>query len=104
MNCEHANPEFIATPESTHHGKYICPDCGRFIGWAPKPETVERQKTQRKLIAQLSEDSMPLSPWETVSLKPGKNRKLVLDWNLIVLHQRIPKRGYILIRMGFFLP
>lgn len=64
MNCEHANPEFIATPESTHHGKYICPDCGRFIGWAPKPETVERQKAQRKLIAQLSEDSMPLSPWE----------------------------------------
>lgn len=64
MICEHINAKTILTPDGPHHGKVICSDCGKFLGWAPKPETEARNKAEARLIEALNQDSTPLSDWE----------------------------------------
>lgn len=61
-NCEHRNVTFTATPELTHHGKETCVDCGKFLRWVPKPESLERAKENAGKIALLK--TKPLGEWE----------------------------------------
>jgi hypothetical protein len=52
MNCDHAATELIPTPQGPHHAKIVCKACGSFRGWAPKPETAEKQaRNARHLVA-----------------------------------------------------
>ncbi len=62
MNCDHKNITFTLTPELTHHGKEVCDDCGRFIRWVPKPESLERAKENARKLEVLK--SKNLSEWE----------------------------------------
>jgi len=38
----------------THHAREVCTDCGVFIRWVPKPETLERRRLNICRIAKLS--------------------------------------------------
>jgi hypothetical protein len=49
-------------PGSIHHAKEVCADCGIFIRWLPKPETVERQKQNAEILTALAKK--PLPEWE----------------------------------------
>ena len=61
MSCNHENVTFHPTPDLKHHGKEICDDCGKFIRWVPKPETLERQIDNRNTIEAL--EAMELEEW-----------------------------------------
>ena len=63
MNCQHTKSDFIPTPELTHHGKNVCSECGKFMGWAPKPETMEKQQRNATRIVTLRNEPR-LSTWE----------------------------------------
>ena len=60
--CCHENAVLTLTPAGPHHGRLDCPDCGRFVKWVAKPETVERNKRTVQKIAALQTKS--LSEWE----------------------------------------
>lgn len=49
--------DFIATPELVHHGKLICYQCGRFIGWVAKPDGDKRRRRGTKKLAKRMEDN-----------------------------------------------
>ena len=76
MNCTHQKTTFIPTPETIHHGKTVCADCGAYIRFEKKPETVEREKRNAERIKQLQ--SIPtLSEWEKGFVESvSKQRKL----------------------------
>jgi hypothetical protein len=61
MKCEHINRSTVLTPETIHHGKQVCADCGAFLRWLPKPETVERAKRNHEVMAKLK--AVPLTEW-----------------------------------------
>lgn len=60
--CDHTRTTFIPTPELIHHGKTVCADCGTFLGWVKKPETIERDKANTAAIARLKDRN--LTEWE----------------------------------------
>ena len=60
--CDHTEIKFVPTPELTHYGKHLCASCGKFIGWVPKPETIEKAKENAGKIAFLK--TKPLGDWE----------------------------------------
>jgi hypothetical protein len=46
-----------------HHAQITCPKCGAFVQWAPKPETIERQKATAFRLAKLAMVA-DLTDWE----------------------------------------
>ena len=62
IDCEHYETEFVPTPELTHHGKFLCKTCGKFLGWAKKPETITREKVNAATVGRLK--SASLTEWE----------------------------------------
>jgi hypothetical protein len=62
VNCDHAEHDLVLTPELIHHGKYVCRQCRKFIGWAKNPQTLERDKRNQETIARLKSTS--LTEWE----------------------------------------
>lgn len=62
MHCEHSEQDLVLTPELLHYGKNVCRQCGRFMGWAKKPETVTREARNAVILAALKEK--PLTEWE----------------------------------------
>jgi hypothetical protein len=61
--CDHGHTVFCPTPEGPHHGKTICINCGKFMGWVAKPENVERQKRNDETLTALSKiEALPA--WE----------------------------------------
>lgn len=62
MNCEHAEYDLVPTPELTHHGKYVCRACRKFLGWAKNPATLEREKRNASALQALKQK--PLTEWE----------------------------------------
>lgn len=68
MNCEHTNTTFTPTPSGPHHGKTVCDDCGKFLRWEKKPETVEREtQTAARIVA--LRDNPNLNEWEKGFIK-----------------------------------
>lgn len=61
-NCEHYPVDMVLTPELTHHGKYLCHACGKFMGWAKKPATLELEVQNSKIISDLK--NKPVTQWE----------------------------------------
>jgi len=61
-SCEHPESEFVPTPELIHHGKNVCVQCGAFLGWAKKPETIEKEKRNAAILAML--ETQRLTEWE----------------------------------------
>ena len=42
-HCGVVNAVFQETPESIHYAKWICPICGLFIEWIPKPKNKDKR-------------------------------------------------------------
>jgi hypothetical protein len=61
--CEHLRCIVVPEKRGPHHARLICSDCGKFMGWMPKPETVERQKNNALILAELAK-IYPLTEWE----------------------------------------
>jgi hypothetical protein len=60
--CPHSRTTVLQSTAGPHHGKKICSDCGKFLGWIPKPETLERQKQNLDTLSALSKKT--LTSWE----------------------------------------
>lgn len=43
--------EFVLTPETQNWGKYVCPECGRWLKWVAKPENEKRNRRNSKKLA-----------------------------------------------------
>lgn len=77
MNCSHLKTEIIPTPELQHHGKIVCADCGKFMGWAKKPQTVEREKRNAVALVRLrNDDRLTAQEREFISSIDGQGPKL----------------------------
>jgi hypothetical protein len=77
--CDHGHTVFCPTPEGPHHGKAICVDCGKFMGWVAKPENIDIQKRNAEILTALSKiENLPA--WE---------RQFVRD---LVTHKHISPR------------
>jgi hypothetical protein len=77
--CSHAHTFFLPAQSGPHHGKAVCADCGKFMGWVAKPENIDRQKKNAEILTALSKlDNLP--PWE---------RQFVRD---LVTHKHISPR------------
>lgn len=63
-DCPHLRTNIIPTPETIHHAKECCADCGRFLRWLPKPETLERVKQNQEHLRQLELARERLTEWE----------------------------------------
>lgn len=63
MPCKTCIPLFTPTPELTHFGKETCQQCGKFLRWVPKPQNIEKQKTNADAVVKLRNDDR-LSAWE----------------------------------------
>lgn len=61
-NCNHEWVTLTLTPHLRHYGKETCQQCGRFVRWIPKPETLERMKVNAEKISALK--TKPLGEWE----------------------------------------
>ena len=62
IGCQHSEVNVELTPGLIHHGKRVCAKCGRFLGWEPKPETLERARRNATRLERLS--GMKLTPTE----------------------------------------
>lgn len=53
--CDHAH---LATrhlpPGSVHHARVVCAQCGAFIRWLPKPETIQRRRLNAIKLTKLA--------------------------------------------------
>lgn len=62
--CPHLRTNIVPTPETIHHAKECCADCGRFLRWLPKPETIERAVQNQDRLRQLEAVRERLTDWE----------------------------------------
>src|SRR5215472_2044657 len=62
--CEHEATRIVMEPpNSVHHAREICENCGRVLRWLPKPATIQQQQLNSYRIAKLAL-SQSLSSWE----------------------------------------
>jgi hypothetical protein len=54
--------EILEPRSSPHYARRTCPKCKKFLGWVPKPETLERRKENTIILTQLSKITLPA--WE----------------------------------------
>ena len=77
MKCEHEQLELhklTLTPHLIHYGRFDCGQCGAFLGWCPKPATVERIALNEKKLAHCKNGN-GLIAWEVqfaAKLDPAK--------------------------------
>jgi hypothetical protein len=62
QDCPHPTKIVVAEKRGPHHAKLICKDCRKFMGWIPKPETVQQQKENQDILTALSKLELPA--WE----------------------------------------
>lgn len=43
--------KFVLTPELQHWGKYVCPECNRWLCWVTKPDNEKRNRRNSKKLA-----------------------------------------------------
>lgn len=59
--CGYLNgkPSLVRTPNQPHYGKLVCPQCGAYWRWAPKPDSdsskYRRPAEHRELVAKFSD-------------------------------------------------
>jgi hypothetical protein len=61
--CPHPHKVVVAEKRGPHHAKLICKHCRKFLGWIPKPETLQRQQENARILTALSK-LKDLPPWE----------------------------------------
>lgn len=61
--CQHESVKFTPTPHLSHYGREDCAACGKFLRWAPRPETIAQRGRNFDTISALQ--SAELSAWET---------------------------------------
>ena len=60
-SCGYLNgkPSLVKTPSQPHYGKLVCPQCGAYWRWAPKPDgeisKYRRPANHKELVAKFSE-------------------------------------------------
>ena len=63
-------------PSFPHYGKLVCVSCGAFLGWLPKPGTVERRRMIAFRLAKLARCDA-LTAWERAFIRDvSQQRKL----------------------------
>lgn len=87
--CSHGHTYFLPAQHGPHHGSAVCADCGKFMGWVAKPETLKQREENAKILTTLSK--MPNLPsWErhfvrdissTKHLSPRQQKKLLEVWD-----------------------
>lgn len=61
--CPHQRKTVVPEKRGPHFAKQVCSDCGKFLGWMPKPETIKRRAENAVILAALSK--LPdLPAWE----------------------------------------
>ncbi len=60
--CNHLHTKTTLTPELKHHARKDCLDCGSFVAWLPKPESLEREKKNQANLLALQ--NRGLNEWE----------------------------------------
>ncbi len=73
MRCTHPFSKIELTPQGPHHGKLICSICGAFLGWSPKPETVERNRVMSEFLKAVQ--SVRLTDWEKEFIRTAEGMK-----------------------------
>ena len=75
--CKHrASVTQQEPPGATHFSREICLECGAFLRWLPRPETIERQTLNAFKLARLAMHPA-LSKWERSFVSDiSKRRKL----------------------------
>lgn len=63
MNCDHQNRRVKVLTEGPHYAREDCLDCGRFIRWCKKPETIAREARTIEMLSALKHNNS-LSHWE----------------------------------------
>ena len=61
--CLHRRTIVITEKRGPQHAKEVCADCRKFLGWLPKPETVQRRKDNDEILSALSKLD-DLTGWE----------------------------------------
>jgi hypothetical protein len=64
VDCLHHHLKTTLTPAGPHHGRLDCLDCGRFVGWAKKPETLLREHENEQKMKHLVKLLPHLGRWE----------------------------------------
>ena len=58
--CTHDRVYTLPADKGPHYAKKVCAECGKFLGWVPKPETLERKERNAKIVTELSKvDALP---------------------------------------------
>jgi len=74
--CEHCNTITQRLKAGIHYGKVTCLHCGGFVGWAPKPATLERRKLLGFTLVRLGIHP-GLSEWERRFVRDLAQRKKI---------------------------
>lgn len=61
--CSHSKTTTVLEYHGPHYGRSVCSDCGKFLGWVMKPENIERQKQNARILSALVKIE-GLSDWE----------------------------------------
>jgi hypothetical protein len=61
--CQHTRTVVIPEKRGLHHARRVCSDCNKFLGWVPKPETVQRLRDNAEILTALSKIDH-LAEWE----------------------------------------
>jgi hypothetical protein len=61
--CKHANTYLERMAAGPHYARKLCHDCGVFIKWVPKPETLEKKRLHGFRLAKLAMCAQ-LNAWE----------------------------------------
>ncbi len=88
--CAHEKIAEIRCEKGPHHAKRVCATCGKFQGWARKPETIAANGAVEKKCLDLW-DAPLLTDWEREfvrsiaddpkKLSPKQRTKLELLWS-----------------------
>lgn len=85
--CAHERVTVVPEKRGPHHARRTCAVCGKFMGWLPKPETVERRKENERILTALAKRH-DLDEW---------TRNFIRD---LVTHKNItPKQQTLLLKM-----
>ncbi len=91
--CGGTRINIVKMPEGcTHYAARRCGQCERFLGWAPKPESQQKQKQMQVTISGLLE-SKRLTDWEREFLTSAKGKRSFSPKQVSILQKTEAKLG-----------
>lgn len=74
--CQHTRTLVIPEQHGPHHAKEVCSDCHKFLGWVPKPETIQRRADNTRLLNALVKLDT-LTEWERGFVRQMTSHKTI---------------------------